>query len=277
MQQYDIATKVLMETCRDEILRYLLGLSVRESAILDPLPQETVSVKRGDYPDMITDHVGQKMLAVVEIQGTWNPAVPLHVLDYRTRYIIQYGIDAISCVILLRPSGTAADYYEDREVRFSFRLIKVYEMDAREIVDEGPPCMLPFVPLMKGGDAAMDEAESMIYASPRPRSEKADMLTSMAILSGLVSPDLPAKLIARRKDIMIESAAYDIIKQEVGHQILVKVLGLKFGDDGEELGPRIKAIEDADRLDGLIRVITFAGSVQEVERFLDEIPTDPAD
>ena len=214
MQQYDIATKVLMETCRDEILRYLLGLSVRESAILDPLPQETVSVKRGDYPVMITDHVGQKMLAVVEIQGTWNPAVPLHVLDYRTRYIIQYGVDAISCVILLRPSGTAADYYEDREVRFSFRLIKVYEMDAREIVDEGPPCMLPFVPLMKGGDAAMDEAESMIYASPRPRSEKADMLTSMAILSGLVSPDLPAKLIARRKDIMIESAAYDIIKQE---------------------------------------------------------------
>ena len=145
--------------------------------------------------------------------------------------------------------------------------------------------MLPFVPLMKGGDAAMDEAESMIYASPRPRSEKADMLTSMAILSGLVSPDLPAKLIARRKDIMIESAAYDIIKQEGiqegirhgHHQTLVKLLSLKFGDDGEELGPRIKAIEDADRLDGLTHVITFAGSVQEVERFLDEIPTDPAD
>ena len=87
---------------------------------------------------------------------------------------------------------------------------------------------------------------------------------------------------------MIESAAYDIIKKEGfqegiqqgirhgNHQILVKQLGLKFGDDGEQLGPRIKAIEDADRLDALTRVITFAGSVQEVERFLDEIPTDPA-
>jgi predicted transposase/invertase (TIGR01784 family) len=40
------------------------------------------------------------------------------------------------------------------------------------------------------------------------------MLTSMAILSGLVSAELPARLIARRKDIMIESAAYDIIKKE---------------------------------------------------------------
>ena len=88
---------------------------------------------------------------------------------------------------------------------------------------------------------------------------------------------------------MIESAAYDIIKQEGiqegiqqgirhgNHQTLVKQLGLKFGANGEELGPRIKAIEDADRLDGLIRVITFAGSVQEVERFLDETPADPAD
>jgi predicted transposase YdaD len=43
---------------------------------------------------------------------------------------------------------------------------------------------------------------------------KADLLTSMAILSGLVSADMPAKLVSGRKDIMMESAAYDIIKRE---------------------------------------------------------------
>ena len=36
----------------------------------------------------------------------------------------------------------------------------------------------------------------------------------MAILSGLISAEMPAKLIARRKDINIESAAYDIIRQD---------------------------------------------------------------
>ena len=54
----------------------------------------------------------------------------------------------------------------------------------------------------------------LVYRSEKTRPVKADMLTSMAILSGLVSPELPARLIARRKDIMIESAAYDIIKKE---------------------------------------------------------------
>jgi hypothetical protein len=46
--------------------------------------------------------------------------------------------------------------------------------------------------------------------------KKAGILTSMAILSGLVSAELPARLIARRKDIMIESAAYEIIESDHG-------------------------------------------------------------
>lgn len=60
----------------------------------------------------------------------------------------------------------------------------------------------------------MRRAEDMLYHSSMKRCDKADMLTSMAILSGLASPDLPLGIIRRRRDIMIESAAYDIIKQE---------------------------------------------------------------
>ena len=41
---YDIASKVLMEKCRGEILRRFLGIEVLESTILEELPQETVSV-----------------------------------------------------------------------------------------------------------------------------------------------------------------------------------------------------------------------------------------
>jgi len=41
-----------------------------------------------------------------------------------------------------------------------------------------------------------------------------DLLTSMAKLSGLTSADLPLEIIRRRRDIVIESAAYDIIKQK---------------------------------------------------------------
>ena len=53
--QYDIAAKVLIEKCREEILRRFLGLSVTESTILESAPQETVSVKRSDFPILVTD------------------------------------------------------------------------------------------------------------------------------------------------------------------------------------------------------------------------------
>jgi len=214
MQQYDIAAKVLIDSCRDDIIRYLLDLPVHQSRLMEPLPQETVSLKRGDYPVLVTDNEGREQLIVLEIQTDWDRTVPLHLLDYRIRYLIKHDVEALTCVLLLRPSGSAADFYEDLEVRFRYRLVRIYELDARAVVSEGPICMLPFVPLMKGGADCFDQAESIIYGSERERPVKADMLTSMAIFSGLISTEIPARLIARRKDIMMESVAYDIIKQE---------------------------------------------------------------
>ena len=49
---------------------------------------------------------------------------------------------------------------------------------------------------------------------PFPLEVKSDLLTGMAILSELVSQSWPMRLIERRRDIMIESAAYEIIRQE---------------------------------------------------------------
>ena len=211
---YDIATKVLMEKCREEILRRLVGVSVAQSSLVLELPQETVSVKRSDFAVLVTDEAGAVRLVLLEIQGRWERQIPLRLLDYRTRYILKHDVEAISCVLLLQPSGSATALYEDREVRYAYRLIKLYEMDAREIVEEKVLCLLPFVPLMRHGKDLLDRADSLLYESSLPRADKADMLTVMTIFAGLVSATLPLMLVARRRDIMIESAAYDIIKQE---------------------------------------------------------------
>jgi len=60
----------------------------------------------------------------------------------------------------------------------------------------------------------LPRADNLIYQNELPGKEKADLLTSMAILSGIVSKERLVQLINRRKDIiMIESAEYDIVKQ----------------------------------------------------------------
>ncbi|OIP88454.1 MAG: hypothetical protein AUK55_16100 [Syntrophobacteraceae bacterium CG2_30_61_12] len=214
---YDIAAKVLMEKCRGEIPRRFLGLSVAESSLLQELPQETVSLKRSDFPMLVTDESGEQRLVLLEIQSQWDRDIPLRLLDYRSRYLLKHQVEAISCILLLRPSGAAVTCYKDTEVTYSYRLIRVYELDAREIIQEKVLCLMPFVPLMQHGKELVDRADSALYESSLPREDKADMLTVMTIFSGLISSELPHLLVSRRRDIMIESAAYDIIKQE-GHE-----------------------------------------------------------
>jgi len=294
MHHYDIAAKVLIESCRDELIRQFMGIDIRESRLIDQLPQETVSVKRSDFPVLFTDTAGDSRIAVVELQTEWKAYIPLNLLDYRTRYLLKHDLPVVSCIVLLRPSSTAADRYEDEEVSFRYRLVKIYEMDARSVVDHGPVCLLPFVPLMKHGVKLAERADAQIYDSPKTKAQKADMLTSMAILSGLISQELPSLLIARRRDIMIESAAYDIImdegrkkgieegiKEGIKEGILIGersgvldsvefILETKFGIDGVFLMNRIRAVEDVETLRLIRDAIKAAKSVEELERFLEK-------
>lgn len=281
MQQYDVAMKILIESCQREIVRKFLDINVRESALIKKVPQETVSVKRSDYPLLVTDSEGRTWLVILEIQTFWNRHVPLNLLDYRIRHLLDHDMEAVSCVILLRPSPSATDQYNDREVTFKYRLVKIFEMDARETVDNGPLCLMPFVPLMKNGKAAIEEADSLICESELPKLKKADMLTSMAILSGLVSDELPANLISRRKDIMMESAAYDIIKQE-GIQLginqgrreglmsgLMAMLEMKFGLEGKTLESRIGMIEDTNKIKEIMEAVKLSDSPEDILKLAD--------
>jgi hypothetical protein len=214
MHHYDIAIKLLIDRCRDQVLKFFLNIDVAQSSIIEALPQETVSVKRSDVPMLVTDCNGKQWIVILEIQTKWHPHVPLHLLDYRIRNILSKDLPVVSAVLLLKPDARATDRYEDDEVLFQYRLIRLFEMDAKEAIERWPNCLLPFIPLLRNGQELTHQVETILYEEPIPRIHKADMLTSMAILAGLVSDRLPMDILSRRRDIMIESAAYDIIKQD---------------------------------------------------------------
>ncbi len=178
---YDIAAKMLMEKCRNEILREFLGIAAAESTILEEAPQETVSVKRSDFPIWVRDESGGRRLVLLEIQSRWEQDLPVRLLNYRSRYLLKYTAEIVSCALLLRPASGAVSVYEDNEVTFRFRLIRIHDLDARELIRKETPCLLPFVPLMRHGEEMMETADSLLYNSPLPRGDRADMLTAMAI------------------------------------------------------------------------------------------------
>ncbi len=291
---YDIALKELLRHCSRAILEHLVGLPVQESELLQ-VPQETTSVRRSDFPLRVVTADGEELLVLVELQARWERQLPLRLLEYRARHMLREALDALTVVLLLRPGGRVQEVYQDREVRYQYRVVRVYEADAREVVERGPVCLLPLVPLMRGGPELADEADRRIYESDLDRTARADMLTVMAILGGLISAELPRRLLQRRRDIMIESAAYELIKEEGRAEgraeglreglekglekgrregLLEGILlglELKFGAEGLRAFTKVRGIEDVGVLEVLHRALRDVDSVEAFERLVEQL------
>ncbi|MBF0525082.1 MAG: hypothetical protein HQK56_08290 [Deltaproteobacteria bacterium] len=255
---YDISSKLLIEMSQKEILRRLVGLPVLESELLEALPQETASLMRSDFPIMWTNEAGQRQLVLLEIQTRWEKTVPRRLLAYRSRYQLKYNLDAISCVLLLRASKAATDHYRDQEIDYRYRLIRVNELDAQQIIEQGVLSLMPFVPLMRFGKKLASRAGEFIYESSLSKDDKAVMLTSMAILAAMVSTKLAQELFLRRKDFMIESPAFKMFAKDAFNRGLTQGIekgiekGIKKGIE-EGIKEGIKEGEEKGKMEGMIR------------------------
>ena len=298
--QYDIALKELLRHCHTAILRDLLGLPITASSLIEERPRETASVRRSDFVLRVVQEDGEEFLVLIEFQTYWEPDMGSRMLEYRIRHVRREGLDAMSVLILVKHSPSATNHYRDREVDYRFHLVKLYELDAAKFIREQKLCLLPLVPLMSGGVDLADEADEMIVKSELAEQTKADMLTAMALLSGLISEELVLQLMNRRRDIMMQSIGYELIKKEgleeglkegykKGYQEgleqgiergiergreegrregllrgMAIALELKFGVEGLKLMPEIKDIEDLDILEIIEQAIRTAQTPEEL-------------
>ncbi|NOX62435.1 MAG: hypothetical protein GXP42_10915 [Chloroflexi bacterium] len=305
--KYDVALKELFRHCSEAILRHLLDIPVAESLLLEERPQETTSLRRSDFVFLVTREDGEEILVIIEFQTHWHPNVPERLLEYRMRHKLSEKIEEVyTFVILLRPSTIATDLYEDTEVRYQFGLTRIYEMDAAQVIGERMLCLLPMTPLMRHGVELADKAEQLIAESDLPGDAKSDMFTVMTLLAGLISDRLAKELLNRRRDIMIESAGYALIKQEGWKEGLEKgreegfekgreegfekglekgrvegyregllmgiavALDVKFGVDGLKLMPELKEIENVAVLEAVEQAIRSARTVDELRSLYRE-------
>jgi len=214
MQQYDIITKALMEQSAKPMLAQFLGIRATDVELIEELPQETVSVKRSDYVLRITGRRRKQSIIIWEFLSEWRKDVPLNLLDYTVRAYLKFDLSVQPVILLLKSSPKALSLYERDGVRFQFTIIDLSQMQAADFLREADIHLAPFVSVMRGARQSVLDADRKIYESNLPTTEKAFLLTSMAILAGLTDKKLTLDLIRRRRDIMIQSAAYDIIKQE---------------------------------------------------------------
>jgi len=282
--KYDIAAKVVIENSKEAILRKFLKMDPDSIKIIEQLPEETTSFRRSDFPLLVTLKDGQKTIVLIEVQTDFDRDFPLRLLEYSVRFILKYHLEVIPFVLVLKKTDLATGVYENKILAFKYGVFRFWEEEPINFLDE--MSLYPFLPLMNHGEDLIEEIDRKINDNTEiSREEKSDLMTSMAIFAGFKSRDLAMQIIKRRRDIMMESPTYEVLKELFGkdyleeglqqgiqqglRKSLLDVLEFKFEVIPEKLLKTINDITDADTLSKLHHYAMECNSITEFkERML---------
>ena len=118
-------------------------------------------------------------------------------------------VDAL--VFFIRPNSRAKGNYENHAISFRYKLIKLWELPARNFVT-GEAALLPFIPLMRNGERYIEKARKRIEnAKEFSGEEKRSLLTILYMYTAIKDPDQAEALLEETRHVMFESPLYDLI------------------------------------------------------------------
>ncbi|MFQ6072152.1 MAG: hypothetical protein ACE5KT_05545, partial [Methanosarcinales archaeon] len=105
--------------------------------------------------------------------------------------------------------------------------------------------------------------------------KKEDYLAILSVMTGMYFPKLAEKLLERR-DIMIKSVVYDIIKKEgieegkenAKMEYILSVLETRFGIVPTKVEERVKKIKGTKKLDFIFKNAVLVANLEEFQKIL---------
>jgi hypothetical protein len=166
---YDTAFKDLAEQDPGALL-LLLG-AIRPGASVKPLPREVaVQALLPDQPYEITEE-GRTYIAHVEAQTRFEPDIPARVGDYGVYLWSRYRVPVYSYVLVLVPRGMP-DAAPTRwaveaggvRVTVDYTIVRLWEVEAAQALAMKSESLLPFIPLMRGTRAELEQGARALGA-----------------------------------------------------------------------------------------------------------------
>ncbi len=158
---YDTAFKRLAEQDPEALLRLVGALPL--GATVRILPREISA------PALATDQpyeiIGENLhyIAHLEAQIRWKADVPHRIVEYDALFWINYHLPVRSFVLVLIPDGLPPDAPTQCVVDADgltlvahFTIVRLWELSAATALAQGRESLLPFIPLMKGGEAELE-------------------------------------------------------------------------------------------------------------------------
>ena len=137
--------------------------------------------------------VDGEFLSLTELQFLYDETMDKRLAIYKLLAEQKYGLNAFVTVVFFLPPPKGktipTSYHREfmgQEVHVDFRIIKIWELDADAILRYDNPMLLPFVPLMKGGDTEQVLHRCAQRIRQEPVVEAAELETALAIFAGYV-------------------------------------------------------------------------------------------
>ncbi|MBO1048061.1 MAG: Rpn family recombination-promoting nuclease/putative transposase [Dolichospermum sp. DEX182a] len=221
-----------------------------------------------------------KFLVLNELQLRYKPEMPRRMRAYAGLAEEKYKLPTYPVLINILKTGDAEipTRFESNlaglEVRQDYRVINLWEVDVKIALEQPLPSLLPFVPILKGG-----EDESIIREALRllQADEQLNQLeTVLAFFATFVlDSSLVQEIMRWDMTVLRESPWYEEIlqrgKREERLSNIELSLEVKFGNEGLKLMPKISEISDLETLKTIQRSILTVESLEELKHILQNL------
>ncbi|MPY89307.1 MAG: DUF4351 domain-containing protein [Luteitalea sp.] len=188
---YDQTLKFLADIDPEALLRVLGALAPDVPAVVTPVPRDVSAPVR--LPDLLYDVSTAEGVRVahVEVQTRDEAAMDDRVLEYAVLGWLRLRKPIDTYLLVLTPRGGARRSPSRVVVRAGglvivvrYRVVRLWDMPAAQVLAAGRPSLLPFVPLMRRTETEVLEALRRLRAIPDDRLRR-ELAGRFALLGGL--------------------------------------------------------------------------------------------
>jgi predicted transposase YdaD len=268
----DISTKKLISLAPDNWVRWVT--QIPDIVVGEILNSEFQWISReSDVLIRVESQQYGEFLVLNELQLRPSSQMPRRMRAYAALAEEKYQLPTYPVLINILKIGDEeipsrfASNIAGLQARQDYRVINLWEVDVKIVFEQPLPSLLPFVPILQGGEneSTIREALQMLRAD-----EQLNQLeTVLAFFATFVLDSTLVQEIMRwDMAVLRESPWYQEIEQRGRREQMLSniatILEVKFGSNGLELMPQINQISDLERLQDILRSIVVANTIEEL-------------
>lgn len=216
----------------------------------------------------------ENIIILCEIQLSYTNKMPRRIRAYTALAEEKYELPVYPVLVNILPTNQNIQYkYESTCYGLygyqDYKVLNLWEIEA-EIAFSSPfPCLLPFVPIMKGGDSSEQVQKAFNQLRQNERFDGLEQLLGF-FASFVLESDVVQRIMRWDMEILMQSPWYQEIKGEGKKEGLIEGIQIslesKFGAVGQELMAEIKSLE-IDQLKSILKGIQTVENLEDIRRF----------